>query len=93
MRSTSRYLILRAEQVSTTPVDGVVVEGGGGEELVVVVGVLLPALGEGATVGRPASVRVAAVRRAMSQSQRSASVRGWPSAILVMLACGWNCEC
>lgn len=29
-------------------------------------------------------------RRAISQSQRSASVRGWPAAILAMLDGGWN---
>ena len=66
---TSRYLRLRAEQVTITP------EGPPGDE----------APG-GARVARDCS------RSRMSQSQRSASVRGWPAAIFWTLAAVWNWE-
>ncbi len=40
----------------------------------------------------PATCRSDSSRRAVSQSQRSASVRGMPALIFSMLAGGWNCS-
>lgn len=70
----SRYLRLRAEQVRRTPV-------GVAGPVVLVVEVRL-----GWDSRR---VLIAVSRRRISQSQRSASVRGSPRAILAMLAGVW----
>ncbi len=66
MRITSRYLRLRAEQVTTTPSWGLVADDLEGERRA-----------------------AAASRRAMSQSQRSVSVRGVPVDILDLLEPVW----
>lgn len=73
---TSRYLSLRAEQDMITPV--------GGDDVPSVVDVSVSF--EGGFV----RMSMAASRRDMSQSQRSASVSGMPLAIFSLLDCGWN---
>jgi hypothetical protein len=73
MRRMSRYLRLRAEHVRITPL-GVWVVG-------VVEGVWV--------VGWERRVAIASSRSRISQSQRSASVRGSPRAILATLAGVW----
>lgn len=74
---TSRYLSLRAEQDIITPVGGCVVPS-----VVAVVSVSF----EGGFV----RMSMAASRRDMSQSQRSASVSGIPLAIFSLFDGGWN---
>ena len=86
----SRYLRLRAEQVRMT------LWGGGEEEegvvvvVVVVVGWVVVVVVVG-SVGCWRRVEIAVSRRRISQSQRSASVRGSPRAILAMLVGVWYC--
>lgn len=82
---TSRYFFLRAEQATTTP-DGA--DGGAGAAWVVA---FVVCEDEDDEEGGERRV-VAALRREMSQSQRSASVRGVPVDILALLEAGWNCR-
>ena len=81
MRRTSRYLRLRAEQVIITPEGGVAV---------VVLGVGVVVVVVERVVGLVVRVRRACSRSRMSQSQRSASVRGWPLAIFWTFSGVWN---